>query len=288
MQPVMSSNSYGKGLVRVTKLKRGSNHDIFEFTVDVRLWGDFEASYTVGNNANVIATDTIKNTCYCVASDNDFDSPEQYALLLAQHFVKRYNHLSGALIKVIAELYDRVPTPSGPHPTAFAKRCAEKRMATAEVVRGGATTVTGGIAGLSVLRSQGSSWKNFHRDEFRSLPDTDDRIMATVVDARWTYSSQHANYNNNYRKVRNASIEVFANHTPTLGVQHTVHQMGLSAMAGCPDIATLQYNLPNKHHVPFDLSKYGGRKNKNEIFISTDEPHGTIYESFARSRASKM
>jgi urate oxidase len=39
--------------------------------------------------------------------------------------------------------------------------------------------------------------------------------------------------------------------------------------------------MPNRHHIPFDLSCFGLEK-RNEIFVATDEPHGLIAATLAR------
>jgi urate oxidase len=41
--------------------------------------------------------------------------------------------------------------------------------------------------------------------------------------------------------------------------------------------------MPNKHHLPFDLSRLG-LENRNEIFVPTDEPHGLIEATLVRER----
>jgi urate oxidase len=39
--------------------------------------------------------------------------------------------------------------------------------------------------------------------------------------------------------------------------------------------------MPNKHHLPFDLSRLG-LETRNEIFIATDEPYGLIEATLTR------
>ena len=59
----LSAHGYGKSRVRVLKvLREGATHSIKELDVAVALSGDFESSYTEGDNSKVVATDTIKNT----------------------------------------------------------------------------------------------------------------------------------------------------------------------------------------------------------------------------------
>ena len=283
----MKANSYGKSRVRVTKVTRKPGlHQVRQMEVQAILHGAFEATYITGDNSSVVATDSIKNTVYAIASDADIDSVEQFGVRLASHFVTKYAHVSRATIDISEDLWDRIPTPSGPHPTAFVSRGGEKRTARVTLQRGGAPVVEGGIINLSVLRTAGSEFSNFVTDEFRLLADTKDRIFATVVTATWKYNSQTADFNANYRRIRDALLTIFSNHH-SLSVQQTMHEIGLNAIRQCPEVEEISMLMPNKHHIPFDLSRLGNRHNKNEIFVATDEPHGTILETVCRAR-SKM
>ena len=64
-------------------------------------------------------------------------------------------------------------------------------------------------------------------------------------------------------------------------VQHTLHAMGESVLDAVGDITAIRLTMPNKHHLPFDLSRLG-LENRNEIFVPTDEPHGVIEATITR------
>lgn len=49
--------------------------------------------------------------------------------------------------------------------------------------------VMSGIRELRVLKTTQSAFTNFYNDEYRTLPDADDRILSTVVRCDWWYSS---------------------------------------------------------------------------------------------------
>ncbi len=59
-----------------------------DLTVAIALEGDFEAAHTDGDNALVIATDTMKNTAYAFAKDHLDGSIEDYGRALAEHFLE--------------------------------------------------------------------------------------------------------------------------------------------------------------------------------------------------------
>ena len=84
MTVLLTHNAYGKSRVRLTKIERHPDrHDLFEWSVDLQLEGQFTLAYTVGENLNVVATDTMKNTVYALAADAPLESPEAFGLRLA-------------------------------------------------------------------------------------------------------------------------------------------------------------------------------------------------------------
>ena len=46
-----------------------------------------------------------------------------------------------------------------------------------------------GIADLMLLKTTDSAFRDFHRDQYRTLPDADDRIFATSLTADWSYAA---------------------------------------------------------------------------------------------------
>ena len=298
MDPVLESNSYGKGMVRVTRLTRHDDrHDIKQLRVGTQLFGDFTETYVTGDNKKIIATDTQRNTVYALASDGALESAEGFGRVIVAHFLKpKYPMVQKAAVVIEEDLYDRNPDAKNggkPHPHSFTLRGSERRVAKVEATRDGGLKIQGGISGLSVLRSAGSLFHTFHRDENTVLPDSYDRIFATVVDCVWTYNDvkklNDADFNRSYGLAREAIVNVFSDcDRKSLSVQQTLRLMGEEVLAACGCIETISFTLPNKHHVPFDLSRLGGRSNRNEVFATTDEPFGLIRGTVTRKRSAKL
>ena len=70
--------------------KRGSVHSIRELEVETLLTLNNNKDYETGDNSDIIATDTQKNTVYILAKQYGITSPEEFGLLLATHFVSKY------------------------------------------------------------------------------------------------------------------------------------------------------------------------------------------------------
>src|ERR1700755_2266009 len=98
------SDRYGKSRVRVMRVTKHAalssdepaHHDLDEWTVQLLLSGDFETAHTLGDNSNILPTDTMKNTVYFVANETKATSIEQYAQELIDYILKRNKQVSGA------------------------------------------------------------------------------------------------------------------------------------------------------------------------------------------------
>ena len=123
---------YGKAQVRVLKILRdGPVHTIREIEVSALLAGDFETSYTAGDNTKVVPTDTIKNTVNVFAKQHLEGDLERFAAVLGQHFVKRYEQVAQATIEITERGWDRLESGGKPHPHAFQAASEARKFARA-------------------------------------------------------------------------------------------------------------------------------------------------------------
>jgi len=58
--------------------------------------------------------------------------------------------------------------------------------------------------------------------------------------------------------------------------------MGEAVLEARPEIERIRFSLPNRHHLLFDLSRFG-LENDHEIFHATTEPYGLIEGTVERS-----
>lgn len=262
-------------------IRRGDWHDLLEFSVSIQLEGDFAASYLLGDNRNVIATDSMKNTVYVLAKENTFDSPETFALLLSRHFPATYPQVRSASVSMEQMRWDRIRFDGKPHPHAFTSGGGERRTAGATVTaKEPGPNLTGGIAGLQVLKTTHSEFTGFVADRYRTQKDASDRIFATAIDAEWKYTAGAADFNACFDAARSEMLRVFAAHH-SLAVQQTLLAMGEAILSACPTIESVELKMPNQHRIPFNLQPFG-LENNNEIFVPTDEPYGLITGAVTR------
>jgi len=277
---MLAHSAYGKSKIRIVQVLRGrERHDLRDLTVAIRFKGQYDESYTDGDNRHVLPTDTMKNTVYALAARDGIHEPETFGLALARHFLERNPRLNRVRVDLTEHLWGRISGPKGEHGQAFIRSGPETR--TAAIQAGRHRTLLGaGVADLMVLKSADSAFSDFLRDAFTTLPDTRDRLLATSMTATWRYSASDLDYSSVWQTVRSTLLGEFATHKSE-SVQHTLHDMGQAVLNRVPEVSGIHVVMPNKHHLPVDLSRFGF-ENRNEIFVATDEPHGLIEATLVR------
>ena len=280
MTAALSWNRYGKSRIRLVKVRRDRDlHAIVDLTLDVQLEGAFDAVYIDGDNRSCLATDTMKNTVYALARRDPIDHVEAFALRLAEYFIAK-PPVSRVTISVVEHPWSRVsPGGTSAHPHAFVQASAGEWTASVTRDARGAE-IASGLTNLVVLKTTDSAFSGFPRDQYTTLPDTDDRILATSMTVSWKYRPGTTDFSVR-DTIRATLIDTFASHM-SLSVQHTLYAMGNAALAACADITDITLTLPNRHHLLVDLQPFG-LDNPNEVFVATDQPYGLIEATITRT-----
>ena len=216
-------------------------------------------SYTKADNSPVVATDTQKQTIYILAKQNPIDPPEQFAAVLGDHFIKTYPHIHAAHVKIIQHRWTRMTIDGKPHPHSFYRDGEEIRVVESVTREGKGVDIRSKIEKLLVLKSTGSAFYGFHRDEFTRLPETWDRILSTEVEAGWKWKTfsdlnqvKAVDFNGAYQKARDITMKTFAE-DDSASVQATMYKMCDLILAEVPLVDEVDYVLPNKHY--FEIGK---------------------------------
>ena len=278
---VLGPNRYGKAESRVVRIVRDTpRHEIRDLNVSTSLRGDFAAAHTDGDQSQVLPTDTQKNTAFAFARSHGVSSPEDYALALAGRLLAATPVAEGATVRVEEYAWDRIPVDGSDHDHAFVRRGGEVRTATVDVTAAGSEVVSG-LQDLVVLKSTGSEFTGFLHDEYTTLPDADDRILATALRADWRYvAGQEVDWNATYDAVRALLLATFAT-TYSRALQETLYAMGRAVLEAHDEIAEISFAAPNKHHFLVDLAPFG-LDNPGEVFIAADRPYGLIEATVTR------
>ncbi|MBM3762650.1 MAG: urate oxidase [Acidobacteria bacterium] len=267
MSSKLQAIDYGKSRVRVAKINRqAGEHGFSDLTIDIRLQGQFHDAYLKGDNSLVVPTDTMKNVVYALAATRSLDPIEEFGQALAAHFWQSHEHVTGATLDIIEHDWRRLD------PYAF-ELGQSRRLARVESTRNG-VVFSAGIDNLVVLKTTKSSFVGFLKDAYTTLPESLDRIMATSVKAVWRYGNTAVDFNASFERCRQNMVEVFVAHD-SKAVQETLFAMGDAVLSKQPEIEEIRLTMPNKHYLPVRLTPFG-LENRNEVFLPTDEPHGSI------------
>jgi urate oxidase len=275
MTITLGPNRYGKSRVRLMKVTRANgNHRVAEWTVEVWLTGDFHECFVDGDNSHILPTDTMKNTVYSLARASSAASMEDFAIELASHFIENNPHAEGAEVRIQSTSWKQIVAGGETFPTAFTH--AEDKLDTTAVTlsRRGGLTVASGFEKLWLLKTARSGFAGYLKDRLTTLKETHDRLFGTLANAEWRYAGVNLDPIGLRERAEDALLQAFASHD-SRSVQQTLYAMARAALEAVPEMIEIRLSMPNKHCNLVDLSPFG-QDNPNEIFVPTDEPHGSI------------
>ena len=276
----LQSNRYGKARVRIfKKIKKDGAHVPKELDVKTLLEGDFGDSYLKDDNKKVIATDSIKNTTNVIAFNQLGTETEPFAIALCEHYLKKYSQVTSVNVETLERVWERQIVDGKPSGTNFVSSGKGIPWTLTVATRDSIETISG-VRELVVLKTSGSAWEDFLRDDFATLPDANDRLLATSLTASWVYQKTPASYATANAKIIQAMLEVFSTRfSPS--VQSTQYHMGEAALNACPEISRISLTMPNLHYLVIDLTPFH-IKNDKELFVPTDAPQGWIEATVVR------
>jgi len=284
MAIILGDHQYGKAENRVVRIYRDDvRHEIRDLNVSTALRGPFDPAYLEGAQTNVLPTDTQKNTAFAFAKSKGVEAIEDFGLDLARHFVHDVDPVEGARIEVEEYAWERAVVDGVEHDHTWLRKGQEVRTAAITVDASG-EYVIGGLKDLVLLKSTGSEFAGFLEDEYTTLQETHDRVMATSLVAKWRFSTtEGVDWDETYAGIKRIMVKEFAT-LQSLALQQTLWHMGRSVLEAYPVIAEVRLKAPNKHHFVVDLSPFE-LENPGEVFIAADRPYGLIEATVLRDDA---
>jgi urate oxidase len=284
---VLGPNQYGKAENRVVRVFRDTaRHEIRDLNVSTALRGDFRDAHVTGDQAAVLPTDTQKNTAFAFAKEKPLGAIEDYALNLARHLLAHTPNADAARVSVEEYEWQRIQVGGAGHDHSFVRGGQGTRNTIVTVDESGpapATHVISGIDDLVVAKTTGSEFRGFLKDEYTTLPEAADRILATSLVARWRYVGTDVDWDVAHAAIKALLLEQFAT-IYSRALQQTLYGMGKAVLEAHPEVAEIKFSAPNKHHFLVDLSPFG-TENPGEVFIAADRPYGLIEASVVRDDA---
>lgn len=275
----LAADRYGKAAIRLVRVGRDTTpHTLHDLTIAIALEGAFAAAHTDGDNSMVVATDTMKNTAYAFAVEHLTGSIEAYATDLARHFLE-FDQVERATVNVREHGWRPIDVAGSLAPDAFVRTGEGTRVATVAATRDG-VTVEAGVEDLIVMKTTRSAFEGFPHDRYTTLPETDDRLMATKVTAIWRYGAPDIDFDATWTDVRRTLLEVFADHDSP-SVQTSIWIIARAMLERYDVLDEVRMVLPNLHHWTVDLAPFG-LTNDKLVYVATTEPHGLIEATVRR------
>jgi len=287
MSYTLQNHQYGKAETRLVRIYRDApRHEIRDVNVTTALRGSFEDAYLTGDQSKVLPTDSQKNTVVQYTAKNFEIAAEDFGLTLARHFVDDVEPVSGARIEIEEFGWRRAVVDGEEHDHTWLRTGPEVRTAAITVEGEGEARrehVIGGVKDLVLLKSTGSEFAGFLKDEYTTLPETHDRVMATSVVGKWRFATVEVDWEDAYTRITAALVKEFAT-LQSLALQQTLWHMGTAVLDRHPEIVEIRLTAPNKHHFDYDIARFGVEQ-KGEVFHADDRPYGLIEAVISREDA---
>jgi len=211
--------------------------------------------------------------------------------------LSEYPMLTAVDVDVSEDMWRRTATAAGePHEHGFVREAPERATASVRLTREAPNSpeVRSGLVGLTVLKTTQSGFEDYLRDGYTLLPPTRERCLATEMSISWTYGKSNGSRAVDYAAVRRSLREELLRGffgPPKGGVysaslQATIYDAGCLVLKAVPAVASISIFTPNIHMIPYhQLKVLGGEKAspfKDDVYIATSEPAGTIYCTVSR------
>lgn len=287
---------YGKNAVRLLYVRReGIRHYIKEVEVNTKITLNDTRDFLRGDNSKIVATDSQKNTVYILAKQLGIQTIEKFAIDLSEHFLKQYSHVTNTDVSITEQPWKRIQSGGREHAHAFVETADGVRFCRVEQQRYGQPKVTQGIRALKIMKTTQSAFNNFVNDEYRTLPDSNDRIFCTIVNATWDFHTLSGlNFDTAWETAKASILDIFAG-PPDTGVfspsvQKTLYDSQKLILSKIPQMDKIEIKFPNVHAYEFDLSKFKafGFTENRQVFQPTAKPAGEIQATLQRKITSRL
>ena len=211
----------------------------------------FMAAYTEGDNRDVVATDTMKNVILRHALEHTDPVPEAFLASLGRRFLDAYAEMETLRLRARELPF----TPVGGSRKLFTLSDGEHGVAELELDREGLLGQRSGLENLRLLKTTGSAFTRFARDEATTLPERADRPLFVHMDVAWRYgdpadalAADPARYVAP-AQVRDLICSVFDEFVSE-SIQHLVHEFGQRMLERYPSLGEVSFAAENHTHDP--------------------------------------
>ncbi|HKV43522.1 MAG TPA: urate oxidase [bacterium] len=260
---------YGKAAVRFYRTDGRSTLFAAEVRLDVSGPG-FLPAYTQGNNAMVVPTDTMKNFVHATALGYDGAALEEFLALLGRRFLATYAHIEHLALHGRELVFGRRGA------VLFQQLEGDYEVAELTMDRAGIRRHRSGREALRLIKITGSSFAQFRRDDYTTLPEMVDRPLFIHLNVYWRYKAFSDRVSS--AAVRDLVMETFTEFV-SKSIQHLLHEMGERVLAHFPAIDEVAFEAENRL---WDTAETSARDPRVKVYCDPRPPYGII--GYTRSR----
>ena len=246
--------SYGKAHVVFYRLG-GQDMPPLAASVDIDVIGKrFLAAYTHGDNREVVATDTMKNFVYAMAAEYGGRNLLGLCAFLGRKFLETYPVMEALRVSAREVPLDAAAGERGPSDVLFRSTRGDRAFAQVAVDGlGGKPEITAarsGWEGMRFVKTTGSSFATFARDDYTTLPELSDRPLTIRMDVYWRYHDLRDGVAEGPgflgpRAVRD-EIERTFHEFNSRSIQHLVHEIGTRLFAAHTQLQEIEFVAENR------------------------------------------
>jgi len=220
----------------------------------------FLDAYTKGDNRLVVATDTMKNFIHATSLTARCRTLEEWLLEVGTAFLDTYPHMER-----VTMVGGELPFPAAIVPgeggfeasdRLFSRDRCDAGSARLELARtdDGTVVITdheSGRRNLQLIKTTGSAFAEFARDEHTTLPERRDRPLYIWLNIGWRYTdASHAVLADPARyvaaeQVADLAVAVFHEFV-SLSIQHLVNEIGARMLERWPQLAEVSFDAQNR------------------------------------------
>jgi urate oxidase / 2-oxo-4-hydroxy-4-carboxy-5-ureidoimidazoline decarboxylase len=240
--------SYGKLSVPV-QLVRGERLLAADVSMEV-LGQGFLPAYTEGDNSSVVATDTMKNVILRRAHEYDGETLEGLLYDLGRGFLATYPSMEGLRLWAVRQPW---VAETG---RLFRRVDGDHEVAEIELSRSGDAIALvdhrAGHVGLRLLKTTGSAFTRFARDDDTTLPERQDRPLFIHLDVHWRHRSPADAVGNGHVPDADVLAVVLGTFDDYVSesIQQLVHEMGVRLLDRFPALSQVSFRGENHTYDP--------------------------------------
>ncbi|WP_028610913.1 factor-independent urate hydroxylase [Paenibacillus harenae] len=271
----------------------GDTNVIFAHNITFSVGGEsLLASFTEGDNKQVVATDSMKNFILRQTASYDGSTTEGLLTFLGKRFLERYPHIDSLEISADRLPFNSVTVADGEgwsdSRLVFRRSHDEHSSSYLHYQR----TVDGiqlvkqesALSHIQLIKVSGSSFYGFVRDEYTTLPESYDRPLFIFLDIFWTYAEE-ADANDGERgnyvpsEQIHALVQTVFHSENTPSIQYLIYRIGTRILASFSQLSEVRFESNNRTWEtvvePADSSSAG-------VFTEPRPPYG--FQGFTMTR----